>query len=94
MSADRPTMWLCYSANFTNHAFGTTYCSGPPGKQVLDVPGRVYVGHKREYGDYDRSVSLPTFNSLSLLQSWSLSWATAGPLAIPARAFKAATVWR
>jgi hypothetical protein len=33
ISADGHTMWLSYSANFTNHAFGTSFPSVPPGSR-------------------------------------------------------------
>jgi hypothetical protein len=33
MSGDGETMWLCYSANFTNHAYGTGFDADPPGSR-------------------------------------------------------------
>jgi hypothetical protein len=33
ISGDGRTMWLCYSANFTNHYLGTEWAPNPPGSQ-------------------------------------------------------------
>jgi hypothetical protein len=33
ISADGRTAWLCYSANFTNRAFGTSFAADPPGSR-------------------------------------------------------------
>ncbi len=33
VSADGRTIWLCYSANFTNHYLGTTWKAEPPGSR-------------------------------------------------------------
>jgi hypothetical protein len=33
MSEDGLTMWLCYSANFTNYASGTSFATDPPGSR-------------------------------------------------------------
>jgi hypothetical protein len=47
ISADGKTLWLCYSANFSNLAYGTSISANPPGSQYamclqevqLDVTG-------------------------------------------------------
>ncbi|MEO8391635.1 MAG: hypothetical protein ABI700_01455 [Chloroflexota bacterium] len=43
ISADGKTIWLCYSANFTNLAFGTSIRSNPPGSSYALCLQEVYL---------------------------------------------------